>query len=117
MTRRSLLLSLVLLSLFATAAVAQTGVDVTPTILAPDTADARGFAWKIDVINNGPQFATKVFVTVSTEPATSTVCSPQTIDVIYEHSHQLVQCNTGPITGPIGASGDLVIHARVSTNN
>jgi hypothetical protein len=113
MTQRPLLLSLVLLSLFATAAVAQTGVDVTPTILAPDTADARGFEWKIDVINNGPQFATKVFISVSTEPPTNTVCFPQTIDVLYENSHQLVPCNTGPI----GASGDLVIHARVSTNN
>jgi parallel beta-helix repeat protein len=112
MTRRSLslFLSLVLFPLFASVALAQTGLDVSTSILAPQTADARGFSWQIDVINNGPATAHDVSVTVSTDPPITTTCDALGIDLIYGDSHHVVQCNTGPV----GFSGDLLLHAHAT---
>jgi parallel beta-helix repeat protein len=110
MTRRPFLLSFVLFPLLATAALAQTGFDVSPAILTSPTADAHGFSWQIDVINNGPQEVHNVAVTASTEPPITTVCDALTIDLIYGDSHRVVQCTTGPI----GFSGDLVLHAHAT---
>jgi hypothetical protein len=110
MTRRSLFLSLVLFPLLATVALAQTGFDVSPAILTLPTADAHGFSWQIDVINNGPEVAHNISVTASTEPPINTVCDTETIDLIYGDSHRVVQCTTGAI----GFSGDLVLHAHAT---
>src|ERR1043166_8078404 len=108
------LLSFVLFPLLSTAALAQTGADVAVSILAPPTADARGFSWKIDVINNGPEIARNVSVTASASPPfLTTTCDRQTIDLIYGDSHQVVQCNTGPI----GVTEDVGLHAMVFANN
>ncbi|HEY2829529.1 MAG TPA: right-handed parallel beta-helix repeat-containing protein [Thermoanaerobaculia bacterium] len=107
--------SLLLFPLFATVAVAQTtAADVTVAIIADSTADAsRGLSWKVDVINNGPGVARNVAVSVSTEPQVSTVCNVRTIDLIPEDSHQIVDCTTAGL----GATGDVVLHALVASDN
>ena len=110
MTRRLSLFSLLLL--FASAAFAQTGADLTAVITAGPTVDAtRGFTWSIDVINNGPESAQKVAVEGFTDPALDTGCFPSSVDTIFPNSHAVFQCGTKPL----GHEGDIVLHAQATS--
>ena len=115
MIRRALFASLLLFTLFAAVAVAQSspvadvGVEIDPVSTTDGTRD---ISWTIEVYNNGPGDARNVVVTASTEPPLDTTCSQTTIDIVA-NSRQAIACTTKAL----GKTGDVLLHAHVAYDN
>ena len=101
--------------LVASVASAQTGGDLVPPIIRTDPAvDAnRPFSWNVDVFNAGPDAATNISVTGSTEPALQTVCSPTSVDAIAPNRDAVFQCSS---QAP-GREVFVTLHAHASSSN